>query len=242
MKKLLIVCLFLATSAIGQELASFSKIRLKNGSEFTAQIVENHPGDFIKIKLGEGQFSTIKYGDIASIKDKNYQFKSEFRLEKGLFAETAFAFMFGKSGELGDVRVGMSLGATGNYRFNPYLALGAGVEINTLYVNSDFFLVPIYARISGSFSERRVVPYYMLDLGWSSASTGEQQADDYEMSGGLFVRPEIGIRFNKVRVGFAYQNQQVRTSYANNFWWSGEQLVEEKRIMRNIRMGVSVIF
>jgi hypothetical protein len=91
-------------------------------------------------------------------------------------------------------------------------------------------------------SNKRVAPYYILDLGWSSASTGEMNQEDFEMQGGLLLRPEIGIRVNKLRIGFGYQSQQIRTSYSSFLWWGDEQLVEEKRMMRNIRIGVSVIF
>jgi hypothetical protein len=136
----------------------------------------------------------------------------------------------------------MSLGVTGNYRFNPYVTLGAGIEVNSLYVNSNYLLVPIYARLSGSFSENRSVPYYILNIGWSSASTGDMIEEDFAMKGGLFLRPEIGVRVNKVRLGVGYQIQQLETSYRNDLWWGDEQVVVEKRIMRNIRLGVSVLF
>lgn len=243
MKKLLfILCFSLILQAAAQDAGQFSKIKLKNGAEMTALIVEHYPGDYIKVKLGEGQFSKINYTEIASIHDKNYHYRGQFSLENGFYLEGAYAFMFGKSGDMNELRVGMSLGLTGNFRFNPYLSLGAGVEINALYVNSDYFLLPLYGRVSGSFSNKRVSPYYIVDLGWSSASTGNMLQEDFEMRGGLFIRPEIGIRINKVRIGFGYQNQQVRTSYSNFLWWGGEQLVEEKRMMRHIRLGMSVLF
>lgn len=244
MRRLIIILLWIGLSvpAIGQELNNFSKIKLLDGSEYSALIVENHPGDFIRIRISEGQLSTINYADIESIRGKNHRYQKQTSLEKGFFAESAYAFMFGKPGGEGDLRVGMSLGLTGNFRFNPYLSLGAGVEVNALYVNSNFLLIPVYGRISGSFADKRVAPYYMLDLGWSAASTSDGREPDFEMKGGIMLRPEVGVRINRVRIGIGYQNQRVSTSYTNNFWWRDEQLVEEHRVMRNIRMGVSVIF
>lgn len=239
---LIIVFAFLAHFCIGQDTSMLSKIKLKNGTEFRAVIVENQPGEFIKIRITEDELSTIKYADIASIRQEQYRYHTEFTLPRGLFVEGAYAFMFGKSGGNDDLRVGMSLGATLNYRFNPHLALGAGIDVNTLYVNGNYLLVPFYARISGSMSAKRVAPYYILDLGWSTASTGDMLEADYKMQGGPMFRPELGVRVNKVRIGIGYQNQQISTTYTNTWWWGDQEVVEEERILRNIRLGVSVIF
>ena len=242
MKSLLLILLLgLSTAVFGQE-PVLSKIKLKNGTSIKGRVVENKPGDYITIMLTEDQFSTIDYADIISIRDQYYHYDSQFKLEKGLNVEGSYAFMFGKAGGMDELRVGMSLGVTASYRFRSYLALGAGVEINTLYVNSDFLLVPMYARISGSLTPKKVAPYYIFDFGWSTASTGEEIGQDFDMEGGFLFRPEIGVRVNQVRIGVGYQNQVVHTRYTTNFWWGGEQIIEEDRVLRNIRLGVSVIF
>lgn len=244
MKSLLIVLIVLAVSvtSFGQEKASLSRIKLKDGSEFTAKIVENRPGNYIKISISGNQTSTIYYEAIESIKDKSYSYHSKFMLPQGLYFDGSYAFLFGRSGGMNDLRVGMALGGTANYRFNPYLETGVGVEISVLYVNGNYLLVPMFARISGSVVEKRISPYYQLDMGWSTASTGNISEQDLEMKGGLFLRPSIGIRFNNVKVGFAYQVQNIETSYQFDLWRSGNELVEEKRVMRNLSIGASVIF
>lgn len=238
----LIIFIFLASQGFAQESLTLSKIKLNDGSEFTATIIENQPGKFIKIKFASDQYATIDYAQITLIRNKNYNYHSRFELPRGLYVEAAYAFMFGKSGEYGDPRIGMSLGATLNYRFNPYLAVGAGADVNTLFVNSNYLLIPVYARVSGSLATKLVSPYYMLDIGWSSASTGDMLESDYEIMGGAMVRPEVGVRINKVRIGLGYQIQKLHTSYTNDWWWGDQQEVEEQRTMRNIRLGISVIF
>jgi hypothetical protein len=242
MKQVILFLFFCqALTAFGQE-KMLSKIKLKNGSKIKAEIIENRPGEFVQIKLTAEQLTTINYADIISIHNTHYQYDSDFELKEGLSFEGSYAFMFGKSGSFDELRVGMSLGVVGSYRFKPYFSVGAGVELNALYVNSDYLLFPIFGRISGSFSEKKVTPYYILDLGWSSASSGNDLGEDFDMQGGYLFRPEIGVRINQVRIGVGLQNQMVRTRYTTNLWWGDEQVVEEERMLRNIRIGVSVIF
>ena len=234
--------LFFVQLSIAQNHNSLSRIKLKDGSEFTAKIIENRPGHYIKISISAGQASTISYDLIESIKDKNYRYKSKFLLPRGFYFDGNYAFLFGRSTTLSDLRVGMSLGGSANYRINPYFETGIGTEISVLYVNANYLLVPIYARISGSVAEKRISPYYQFDLGWSSASSGNEAEQDIKTKGGLFLRPAIGIRFNKVKVGISYQLQNIETSFRNGFWWGGEDRTEEKRLMRNLTIGASIIF
>ena len=242
-----IIVLLLSISGLtfSQDLVSLSKVKLKDGSQFTAQIIENQPGSFIKIRVTGDQTTIIQYSEIESIKAKNFTYFTEFYLPRKFFLEGAYSFVFGKSGTYDDLRAGISLGLTGNYRFYPSLSVGLGIGVDALYLNSSFLLVPLYGRISGSLEQKRISPYYIFDFGWSAASTGDNRETDVTMNGGYMIRPEAGVRINSLRIGVAYQIQKITTSQINNLWWgwgNDQQLIEETRIMRNIKFGVSIIF
>ena len=151
----------------------------------------------------------------------------------------SFGFLFGRSSEFSSPRVGVDIGVSGNYRFNSFLSLGLGSEATALAVSEGQFLFPVYARLRGHMAERRVAPIYILDAGWAFA--GKSKSENSLVNGGWFVRPAIGLQINKFTVSVGYQLQKIITTTENSWWGAGDQLVEE-RLMKNINIGVNLIF
>lgn len=240
----LITFLGIITSVLtyGQETFSYSKIKLKDGSELKTTIIENVPGDYIKIRIMEGQEPIISYDNIILIKHKNYVYHSKFYLPEGFYIDASYAMLFGKASEFSSTRFGMSLNVAANYRFNSYISLGVGVEPTALFVSGNYQMLPIYIHFTGNVQERRVSPVYSLDIGWSFVGSSEQNNDFTSVAGGYFVRPGIGVRFNKFVVGLSYQLQNVNTTIERDLWWGDQSVINEDRLMRNIRLSASVIF
>jgi len=243
MKKLTLIFAVFFISFIGyaQDEASNSKIKFTDGSELNVLIIENVPGKFIKIKLPGNEPTIIDYKNIVSIKHKSFVYHSKFKLPKGFYMDGSMALMFGKSSEFSSLRAGLGLGVTGNYRFNSYLSLGLGSELNAFFMTDGAFSFPVYARIRGSFMEKRVAPIYLIDAGWSFVANDSESFSTVE--GGWFVRPAFGIRINKFTATVGYQLQQVTTTTDINWWWgAGDQITIEERLMKNINFNFGLIF
>lgn len=239
------VCLFFllsSASLYAQDGQSYSNIKLKDGSKLKVTITENIPGDYIKIRLAENQEAMIPYDNILSIRHENFMYNSKFTLPNGFYIDGSFGLLFGQANDYGDNRIGLSLGVAANYRFNSYLSLGVGVEPTTLNINSNYLMLPVYIHFTGNMIERRTSAFYSLDLGYSTASSPESDNENIDMKGGVFFRPGIGIRFNKVTIGVAYQLQKVQTTRNNEWWWQGQHTTVEDRLMRNVRITTSIIF
>ena len=243
MKKLIIILLLAVISSLAyaQEVSSQSKIKLTDGSELHVLIIENVPGKYIKIKIPGNDEATIDYSNIVSIKHKSFVYHQKFTLPKGFYMDGTFSLLFGRSSEFSSPRVGLGLGTTGNYRFNSFLSLGLGAEVNALFVDEGAFVFPIYARIGGNFVERRISPVYLLDAGWSFVNNDKDS--NSSISGGWFARPALGLQINKFTVSVGYQLQKTTTTTENSWWWGGgDQLVVEERLMKNITFGARLIF
>ena len=230
-----------ATLAFSQDIGYLSKIKLNDGGELQVLIIENIPGQYIKIKLPGNEVATIDYKNITSIKHKGYVYHEKFTLPKGFYMDGTFSLLFGRSSEFSSPRVGVGLGTSGNYRFNSFLSLGLGAEINALYVDEGAIIFPIYARIKGNFIERRIAPIYLLDAGWSFIVN--DKTSNASVEGGWFARPAIGLQINKFVFSVGYQLQNVTTTTENNWWWGGgDQVSVEERLMKNISFGASLTF
>lgn len=241
---LIITTLFFCSFSVwGQQNEKKSKVKLKDGSLLQVLIVENVPGDYIKVELTSNQETTIKYAEIVSIKQKDFSYTGRYQRDNGLFWEGCFAFAFGQASENGGApRAGMELGATINYRLNPFISAGIGVEPMVFFINNETVFIPVYARFKGLLLEHRVTPYYTLDGGWSFAEkTASSEALD--VKGGWFLRNTVGVQVGHFSVGVGYQLQKVTTTKEPEWWWGpSEQTIEEERLMKNVVFTTNFTF
>ena len=232
---------YLTSLAIAQDVGSQSKIKLTDGSELHVLIIENVPGNYIKVKIPGNEEAIIDYKNIVSIKHKSFVYHQKFKLPQGFYMDGSFSLLFGRSSEFSSPKVGLGLGTTGNYRFNSFLSLGLGAEVNAMFIDEGAFVFPVYARLRGNIVERRVAPIYMLDAGWAFVTN--DKASNSSIDGGWFARPAIGLQINKFTISVGYQVQETITTSENSWWWGGggQQVVEE-RLMKNITFGASLMF
>ena len=135
----LLIAILCSAAVWAQDTKNMSKVKLKDGSELHVLIIENIPGDYIKVELPGNQEATIAYSAIVSIKQDGFSYRSKYQRNDGLFWDGSFAFVFGQASQYGgSPRAGMELGASLNYRFNPYISTGIGVEPMFFFFNNDF--------------------------------------------------------------------------------------------------------
>jgi len=134
----------------------------------------------------------------------------------------------------------MFLGAkyTNGYRFNKYIFIGggAGFFIATKLGDDDFrigteynskildyylqFIVPVFSTIKVNFTEKRVSPFFLLDLGYN---IGNSTNYNDVITSGFFIFPNFGMDVNigdEMKYAFIVQagvNFQANTNIVNSF-------------------------
>lgn len=241
MKKLALffIVISYALTSLAQEKVTKSKIKLVDGSELEVLIIENVPGEYIKIRLPGNEVATVSYDKITSIKHSSFKYQGKFLLKKGFHIDGSFSLLFGRSTQESEPRIGIAMGISGNYRFNSFLSLGVGVEPTALFLNGENLMLPLYARLKGSIREARVSTIYMLDVG--AAFAGNNQDIDTTVKGGWFARPSIGLRISKFAILVGYQVQELTTTRTNS-WNVNDFTSVEKRIMKNIVFSTRLTF
>lgn len=230
----LFVLLLVSPIIWAQKVNNLSKVKLKDGSELNVLIIKNLPGDYIKVELPGNQQATIPYAEIISIKQREFSYHANYKRDKGFFWEGTYSFLFGQASEGGSPRAGMELGASYNYRINPLISTGIGVEPMFFFINNESLLVPIFARIKAITSKHRSSPFYTLDAGWAFAGKPVNGVQDVE--GGWFLRNTIGMQIGHFSLGIGYQLQKLTRTKESEWWWwnsNGATIVEE-RLMKNV--------
>lgn len=244
MKKFLILAILFLIGGplLAQQATVYTKIKLKDGAKLKVKVIENVPGDYLKFQVGETASSELNYDQIESLRSRYNRYQAKFELKRGVFFDASYAMLFGRSNNYSGGRFGMSLAASGNYRFNNYLSIGLGVEAIAMYVNSDFSFYPVFLKVSGDLKKTRISPVYNVGLGYSAARAMSGDENVTEIKGGIYGRLGIGVRFNKFILGLDYQTQKVDSVFEQFNWWGGQSFVEESRVMRNFRLSGTVIF
>lgn len=152
---------------------------------------------------------------------------------------------------------GPSIGAymqfSGGWAMNPHLMLGGGfsmVRMTNGFIPTSH--VPVFAEIRGDFKTKRPWAFtYSLALGYDIAildttvTTSVWTANDRQMlaaKGGLYIRPELGIRFagkKSIRwhMGFGYQ--VIRASYEMNI---NNTFLKTEQWMIRPHLSVGILF
>ena len=243
-KQLLFFALLLFSSlAFAQNDSLKSKIKFKDGSGLYAKIKENVPTHYVVILLSDNESFRINYEDILSVKHKDFVYYSKYIQPKGFYIEGVSSILVGKETEISNLRIGISMGGSVNYRFNSYLSAGVGVE-PTAFINNKNTPMPIYVHLKSNLMERRTVPVFVFDIGWAIVSNKNNNSDFFRTQGGWFARPAIGLQTSKVTFSIGYHIQKKTTVQENNGWWwrVSNQITTEERLMRNVSIITSFKF
>ncbi len=121
------------------------------------------------------------------------------------------------------------------YRLNPRLALGATIAFDFY---QEVLITPIALGIKGAVLDKRVSPYYSLDVGYgatilNSTSNGRKQ------EGGFMFNPTLGFRVNTGNMsaftfGVGFKSQRAQIEY-NNWGTRTNQNILFKRL--SLRTG-----
>ena len=129
------------------------------------------------------------------------------------------------------------------YRFNRKLGVGMGVGIESNDFTTTRNIVPIYAEVRGFMLPKRISPYYAFKLGYGFALKDESRFVT-DAAGGLYLSPEIGVRFGAGEVcfymGLEYKMQNA-TFTSDGFDFGGARITE-KISYRRMEMRTGLLF
>lgn len=206
--------LLLIIGGIGTSIAQNVQevVYLKNGSVIRGIVVEQVPGESLKIRTNDGSVFAYKMSDVEKITKEVGNSNSQTRslnngigIKAGYKAFVDFGYTLG-TGIYGSDRI--ELMTTHGVQINPYLFVGAGTGCH-YYTDGAFFSIPIFADVRATILKNNVTPYIDCKIGYSVV--------DIE---GFYLSPSIGCRFaigekSGVYVGAGYVMQKEKIGYGD---------------------------
>jgi hypothetical protein len=220
---------------------------LKGGSRLTGTILKWELARGMEFKLATGAEMIIPKSEIEKVYQdvsigsavqstvsllrgpRPYAFK-----EQGLYQSFSLFLNFADPGGAG---IQYSIG----HRFNRLLGVGIGLGLES----NDFFnnrgMVPVFAEARGYFRSEKISPYYAFKLGYGFALKNNY-VEEIDAKGGIYVSPEIGIRFGGRAVnyylGMEYKIQKA--TYVNSFGWEGTST--DKLTYKRVELRTGIVF
>jgi len=211
MKQKLFLFLLFSMTFCGSFAQSMDEVvYLKNGSAIRGTVIEQVPGESVKIKTSDGSIFVYKMSEIEKI-TKEEKTKSKTKTRKKEMPQKGYK---------GFVDIGYNLGVGSNrdnrielttthgYQFFPYLFAGMGTGVS-YWFGGEEIAIPIFANIRGNLpvSSFAFSPFADIKLGYSP----------YDLKG-LYGNFSIGCRFStggncgiNLSVGYQIQKDEIRS-------------------------------
>jgi len=241
----LLLCMIISIGALGQSGEKDHIVYLKDSRFLEGEVIEEEYGTHLKLRTDKNEIITVPTYHVRRIKKK---MPNTIVLEngktlrtKGYYNYTTYSNSFGLSKTADYLLPGIHFHIINGYQFKPTFATGLGIGID--YYGTDDLsinLIPIYADFRGFFFTKKISPYYGMGLGYGFGYRGDQNI--VWAKGGVFLRPEIGLKFatrriTNLTIGLAYRFQQFnagrlrgdileintgslrRTDFVVGLWW-----------------------
>ncbi len=251
---IILIAFFISFSAFSQTESGTPKfvdiVWLNDGSKLTGTILEWKLSDGMDFKLITGARLTIAKDQIKRVAQeqpieilttvinqlprgpKPYAFKEEGVYHNGsLFLTLPLYLSQGINYAVG-------------HRFKRILGVGIGTGYESHESDGPFFrivnFVPLYVEARGFFLPQKISPYYALKVGYGFAL--KENFGNSESTGGLYLSPELGMRFGSAAVNFyaglEYKMQNARVR--EDFFGGGSSL--EKISFRRVGLRTGLLF
>lgn len=175
-------------------------IYLHNGSIMRGEIIEQELGEYVKIKLANGQIFTFRNAEIEKITIEPPLY-SKISLEKfrhlvpisyrtpGFYHQLDWGLNF-TQGQWGPVPA-TALHYRLLYHQNHWLNYGVGLGWD---IYGEGIFTPVFAEVQGALWERPFTPIYLLQAGYGFATNMSRDHDVLE--GGINGQFALGLRVN----------------------------------------------
>jgi hypothetical protein len=204
MKKILVLLVLLASSSLIFAQQNYQDVvYLKNGSIIRGTIIEQVPNQSIKIETADRSVFVYQLSEIERItKEAVRTYTQTETPEEQTFNGYSGMLEIGYGNGILDYEAYVtSLTSINGYRFNPYIAIGAGTGFKANWANSDFY-IPVFLNVRVNFLRGKISPYLSLNAGYDFGfgTDGNLGYDDSLGDGNLddsraFINPNIGVSF-----------------------------------------------
>ena len=242
MNRLILIALFAAISTSGIAQNKYDDmIRLKNGSIIYGTIIENVVDDHLKILIGGRQTLEFDYEEIVQIKDGSFRMLISDQHKRGYFNETQLGLALGKSSDFSETVPYISVHTLNGYRWHRLISTGVGIGYDSY---EPVNMMPVFLGIRGDLFKSRVTPFYLVDVGFSTAWASSIGGSNLESAdGGRLFNAGIGLKIHGLGkswvISTTFKNQKADLNYFD-WWWGGE--VVEERSFRNMTIKVGLTF
>lgn len=240
MRKIIVFLFFVLSSATFVYAQSMQEVvYLKNGSVVRGSIIEQVPGQTIKIQTSDGSVFVYQESEVEKITKEQVADKKTIRqqmideskqeakkavLSKGYkgFVGLDYSYNFGDFSDMLNVAISTVHG----YQVNPYIFVGAGFSLNLWgRVNSGKgqFGMPLFADVKVTPLKKHITPVVDVRLG---SSVGDIK--------GLYFNPQAGIHIgirnrSAVNIMIGYQLQKM-DGYDVKYNAAGDMLTKKKKV------------
>ncbi len=220
-------------------------VYLKNGSVIHGEILEQNPGESVKIRSASRDIFVYKMEDVTEIKkEPTPSSKKNFDIKEKGYQSVINASLLTGNNQYYTV-TSLSLTNVQGYQFKSGLALGIGSGIE--WFNTT--VIPVFADVSYYPLKKRKTPYVSLQAGYSAPLNPNNGSDlgwdggyyGSKYTGGALFSASIGTRryFRNgysMLLGLGYRYQKLE--YTNIYDWNGTTRVQTELLNRiSFKMG-----
>ena len=214
----------LALSAAAFAQTMHEVVYLKNGSIIKGVVIEQIPGESLKVRTADGSVFAYRMSEVERITKEDVVRKARSGARGARFnhggPEVGYrgfvdaVWTIGVGDAAGADRIGLL--TSHGYQIMPQLYVGAGVGIN-YYYNGTAVNMPVFANIRTDILPHSVTPYIDLKGGYS-----------FFEAKGLYLSPSVGCRFRigdrlALNAGVGYTLQKCELWLYDGYeYWDGK--------------------
>ncbi|UCG26992.1 MAG: hypothetical protein JSV24_08425 [Bacteroidales bacterium] len=213
-------------------------IYLRNGSVIRGTILEEKPGDYVRIESNCRNIWVFKSDEISRIAREEIPGPDTVEADKrhGFLAVADMGVLAGKGEDTKDAP--FSIHTIYGYQFKTRLYCGAGLGMEFLNVT----YVPLFADFRYHFSSNNITPYIFIQMGYNQPLENEDN-DYYDVreKGGFLLNPGLGMRFiinprTSIVMSVSYRYQELKSQVT--YYWPEETVIRYEYLNRlGIRFG-----
>ena len=238
-------------------------IYLQNGSVIRGTVIEQVPGELIKIETRDGNVFVYKMEEVSKMtrehSGRNHSIKQNQYIAKSNgyvgFVEIGYGFGVGELKFRGETiskyADRFELDVVNGYQFNPYCFVGLGVGVN-IFTNDalsskDKISIPVFIQGRFNLLNKGVSPFLALNLGYNIDTQRGESYEQYGYTitypGGIMFEPTLGAAFrvsNKMAAtfGISYSLMQFKTRFKDHEDSDTETLRDATKAIR-LKFGIT---
>ncbi len=239
----LTLLLLLGTNAVLAQVDKYvDQIKLNNGS--TIWGISEIRQDQVIIHVSDEDSVMVSAENIKSMRTNKLNPELYQSRVGGLYYQVSTGVLVGSSHQYSGNEASFSGAFISGYKLKQQLGLGLGVGV-------DFYPgqrhIPLFLDIQGDLVSGRITPFYQLDIGYSWAEERDAPEELESLTGGLYFKPAVGVKWHFARYSWflqlSYVRQESTARYQPIDFGNGNLLTNvEERVMQRVGISLGMVF